>query len=311
MKKCYMQLATLALAVSGASTAYAYEAPVYNATSSTPAMEQPFSNQAAQMPAVANAQAVPATANHQPMQPALVQQMVTRDDANQNMDLLSKLERQDHEIRVLRGQVEMLTHEVKQLETLQRNLYTDVDKRLNAMSPGNPQANSKDAYNMAMNQGPQAATAQNAAQQNNQQAADTNQPPAKSTDILQQQNLYQQAYKALRNKHYTQAAKGMQAYINEYPQGTYAVNAHYWLGELYLISGNGQQAKTQFNTVLTQYPHSPKAADALLKIGFIYYEDHEWAKAEKTFINVKKKYPHSTSAKLAETRLRMMKESGI
>ncbi|MEM1243455.1 MAG: tol-pal system protein YbgF, partial [Pseudomonadota bacterium] len=103
-----------------------------------------------------------------------------------------------------------------------------------------------------------------------------------------------------------QAQVAMESYLKNHPQGHYISNAHYWLGELYLLKNQTQKALTQFQVVANRYPQSPKIPDALLKIGFVYYDIGQFVKAKQQLLQVTQKYPNTTVAQLANNRLRMI-----
>ena len=128
--------------------------------------------------------------------------------------------------------------------------------------------------------------------------------------VLAEEKNYQAAYNLLANKQYAQAQAGMQDYIKKYPNGKFAANAHYWLGELALISGNTKQALTEFGTVTNKFADSQKAADAMLKTGLIYYNEHQLIQAENQLKTLIHKYPDSNSAQMAKQKLQLIQSSG-
>ncbi len=129
-------------------------------------------------------------------------------------------------------------------------------------------------------------------------------------NILQQQQAYQNAYQLISHRQYSQAIVAMQALLHKYPNSVYAVNAHYWLGELYLISGNTKAARREFTTVIKQYPQSAKVADALLKIGLLDYDQGKWTAAKASLTKVNKEFPNSAAARLAQARLHKLTRAG-
>jgi tol-pal system protein YbgF len=137
-------------------------------------------------------------------------------------------------------------------------------------------------------------------------AMDANQAKA----ALNEEQEYQQAYQALLSKQYESARAGMQSYLQKYPEGSFAGNAHYWLGELDLISGDSTQALTEFTMVAEKFPNTAKAPDSMLKIGLIYADEQQYSKASKQLHNVVTRYPNSNTAELAKERLTLMQKQG-
>jgi tol-pal system protein YbgF len=124
-----------------------------------------------------------------------------------------------------------------------------------------------------------------------------------ASDAMQEQAAYQQAYQNLLDKNYDQALIGFNNYLQTYPQGRYRPNAYYWLGEVYLIKNQPQQAQQAFGTVVKEYADNPKAGDALLKLGYSYAALGDNAQAKTTLNEVVQKYPNSAISNLAQTRL--------
>jgi TolA-binding protein len=61
--------------------------------------------------------------------------------------------------------------------------------------------------------------------------------------------------------------------LQNYPDGKYAANAHYWLGELYLVLNpqDLEASRQSFMLLLSQYPDNPKVPAALFKLGKVQY----------------------------------------
>lgn len=98
----------------------------------------------------------------------------------------------------------------------------------------------------------------------------------------------------------------MQGYLQQYPDGAEAANAHYWIGEAQLIEGRAEDALKAFSTLVETYPNSPRVPNALLKIGGIYADQGQAERARQTFEGLRQDYPGSTAAKLAEQRLQAL-----
>ena len=62
-------------------------------------------------------------------------------------------------------------------------------------------------------------------------------------------------------------------FLSNYPFGRYAPNAHYWLGELYLVvePPDPELARQNFKLLLDQYSADPKVPDALYKLGRVQF----------------------------------------
>jgi len=133
---------------------------------------------------------------------------------------------------------------------------------------------------------------------------------AKAASPEDEKAAYDQAFQALKDLRYADAAEEFQAFLNSYPDSEYSDNAQYWLGESYYVTRNYDLALTAFQDLLDRFPDSPKAPDALLKIGYTHYELEQWDSARAALTQVQEQYPDSTLSRLAENRLRSMRMEG-
>ena len=106
--------------------------------------------------------------------------------------------------------------------------------------------------------------------------------PAPAADAGGEQAAYRAASELLRIGRYEDAIAGFQAQLQQYPGGSLADNAQYWIGEAYYVTRQFDRALAEFQRVAAEYPQSPKAADALLKVGYIQYERRQFAAARQT-----------------------------
>lgn len=130
---------------------------------------------------------------------------------------------------------------------------------------------------------------------------------ASPVNIADEQARYAAAYEKVRNRDFEGATHAMKTFLTQYPQSAFAANAHYWLGELYLVKREPEQAMQEFNTVIKDFPNSTKNSAALLKLGFIYADEGESAKAKAVLKKVVEQYPDTTMANLAKSRLSNLK----
>ena len=197
--------------------------------------------------------------------------------SNQSLlDMAQRLDAAQADVRALRGRVEELENANEALKKQQRDLYADLDKRVSGISSTG--AGSAGGFGA-----PGGVPAGGAA--SGEQAA------------------YTQAFDALKSANYPTAISGFRAYLSQYPTGSLADNAQYWLGEAYYVTRDFDQAATAFRTVGERYPSSRKGPDALLKLGFSQFELKRYGEARTTLNQVVQKYPQSDAAKLATERL--------
>ena len=77
---------------------------------------------------------------------------------------------------------------------------------------------------------------------------------------------YQFAFNLLRSD-LAQAEAAFGAFLEQNPNGPFAGNAMYWLGETHYARSNFREAAAVFVDAYTNYPNSPKASASLLKLG--------------------------------------------
>jgi len=114
-----------------------------------------------------------------------------------------------------------------------------------------------------------------------------------------EQQRYQSAYATFRAGNVDSAMGEFQNIIKDFPKGSLADNAQYWLGEAYLLKGKKTEAMQAFDKVVLGYPKSNKVPDALLKLGFVQLGLNNRAKAKEYLDYVILNYPKSNAAKLA------------
>lgn len=255
----------------------------------------------------------------------------------QTLELLNRISQLQQEVQSLRGLVEQQSFEIEALKKRSRDQYLDIDGRLSRIEGGAPIANEAAIdpnAGLALPPGaqpleptppsPSVTDPNNTAQlieepevrapvdggtsttplSGAEESAAAAQSMANPAD---ERKMYESAFDALKEGRYAEAARRFQGFLNSYPNGEFAPNAHYWLGESYYVTQNYQIALDAFRKLLADFPNSLKAPDALLKIGYCHYELRQWADAETTLNQVIERYPDSTVARLAQGRLRALR----
>lgn len=93
-----------------------------------------------------------------------------------------------------------------------------------------------------------------------------------------------------------------EAFLQEYPQGSYAPNAEYWIGEGLYAQGKYREALAQFRKVEASYPQHHKNADALLKTGMCLSRLGDKEAAGQAYSQLLARFPKSEAARLARAR---------
>ncbi|WP_416308030.1 tol-pal system protein YbgF [Neptunicella sp. SCSIO 80796] len=213
---------------------------------------------------------------------ATLERMVgTRTDMQQRLQ--QQLDTVQDEVNELRGTVELHTHKLEQILERQRELYQEIDKRIQSvmqkpdstpMLPANPQTNTPSG---------------------NQSAVGESQAYDNAVNLI------------LKDKRYDQAIAEFEKFLTQFPNSTYAANAYYWLGQLLFNKQDWSGAEARFNYLVGHYPDSTKRADSLLKLGMIAQKQNNLPRAQQLFSQVVDQYTGSTAAKLADSRLKSLK----
>lgn len=210
--------------------------------------------------------------------------------------LVNKLQALQQDLNSLRGQLEVQTHELQVLKQ-QLDFYKDLDSRLQNNIPVQTSATSD-------------ITRQDASA-TNQAKASTSLPESTAPrgNPADEQISYLAAYELIKNKEFDKAVIAMSNFINQYPRGGYTANAHYWLGELYMVKKAYSDAIQQFQTVLKTFPTSSKTSDCSLKIGYALAASGQKGAARQQLQEVIRDYPDTHAAELATTKLENIRNS--
>lgn len=119
----------------------------------------------------------------------------------------------------------------------------------------------------------------------------------------EEQAAYLKAFDFLKGGKYDSAIAGFQGMISRWPQGNFADNAWYWLGESQYVKRQYKPALDSYTALVTRFPASPKVPDALFKSGLTQAELQQPELAKSSWRRVIKDYPNSNAAGLARQRL--------
>ncbi len=201
---------------------------------------------------------------------------------NQSLQGLSqRIDGEQEQLDKLRGDVELLEHDEDLDKKQQRDLYQDLDKRLQKLELG-----------MVPTAAPAPVSAAS--------------PATGGAD----EAVYQQDFNLLKDGRFADAIKGYKSFLKQYPSSPLASNAVFWTGEAYYQMSDFDSALASFKKVVKDYPGSAKVSDAMLKIGYCQYEQQQWKSARQTLNSVVQNYPNTSAASLATQRLQRMQDEG-
>ncbi len=222
------------------------------------------------------------------------------------LELFQTVELLQSEIQQLQGEVEQLRYEMEGVGKRQKDLYLDIDRRINDLSVGGAVPSGDGSVTQ------QPEDADEPANLVPQPLEDTTATTASvvQKDPKQQRQDYEAAFNLLRESRYPDAIAAFDGFLQQSPNSVYAPNAQYWLGKLHYVTKNFDAAIVELNKVMSKYPGSSKEPDARLNLGYTYYEMKDWANARKMLESVINKYPNSSAVALAEKRLQTLTAAG-
>ena len=192
------------------------------------------------------------------------------------MQLLQK------EIMDLRGQVEVLEHDLGRLKATQDDRYLDLDARLQQLL--------------------KASVVQTQVVSENQELEE----PNIFDENISEKDAYQTTQSLIRNKQYEMSIVQLEEFIERFPEGDYTANAYYWLGQVQAAKTNPdfEKAREALAQVISYFPEHRKVPDAAYALGKVYYMLGDCERATELLQQVVDQYPGKSSAKLAGNFLR-------
>ena len=180
-------------------------------------------------------------------------------------------------------EVELLSHNLSELEKKLDRLNADYDERFKAL---------------------EAAVGENKAAL--AESAEAKEAAAKSKPKISAKDEYNAAYALIKKGDYAGAQKAFEQFLADFPDDTLAGNAQYWLAESFYVRKDYAKAAVAFAEGYQKYPKNAKAADNFLKLGLSMQAMGNKDEACTVFTSLAKEYP-----KAAENiKARSQKEAG-
>lgn len=211
------------------------------------------------------------------------------------LELLKQIDDLRAEVSTLRAQIEELQHQNEENARSARTQYLDVDTRLQRLEaasqpppvlelPGDAPSDVTPADSTA----PAAAV----------------KPPATPVPATADEKAaYDAALNALKAGEYVDSSRQFGDFLAHYPNGPYAPNALYWLGESYYVTENYPLAAEQFRVLVERYPTHDKTPGGMLKLGLSQLGMKENSAGRATLQAVVDQYPGTDTARAARQRL--------
>lgn len=200
--------------------------------------------------------------------------------ASNQFDIMQDLR---DEVRSLRGLVEELSYDVQKMKQRQLDDYLDIDRRLGLQ---NMQVNSTEVVtiegervinNNADDLSEPAATQEAVALDQSTILTDS----VREYEVAVRQDYEAASNKLLKERNIDSATVALNMHLVDFPDSPFTANAHYWLGEIYLLKGDTELARKAFETIVDQFPQHPKSMDSNFKLGKIYFRLGDSGTAKK------------------------------
>ncbi len=212
----------------------------------------------------------------------------------------NRLNEMERTIQTLTGKVEDLIYRFESLEKERRAFEADTEYRIGLLEKragikggaGRAQQaprNGTDAGTDAAADAGAGAERQSAGRESGRQKA-----AAPGSSLLPpgtEKEQYRFAIGQLRQARYDEAAAAFREFLKSHPDGQFAGNAYYWLGETYYAQQNFRLAAIHFADGFKRFPKHPKAPDNLLKLGMSMAHLKKTKEACASWAELKRRYP--------------------
>ncbi|WP_421864078.1 tol-pal system protein YbgF [Motiliproteus sp.] len=252
--------------------------------------------------------AAPALSQPQPSattQPAAIAAPASAVSAN--AQLLMMLEQLQEEVQYLRGQVEQQQHQIRRMQTDQRDRYRDLDRRITRLNQ-QPVMTPGSSLPPALPSTLPAAGSDTSVTAPEPASASTDSAGTSPSGVSDAQ-AYKEAFALVRGNNFDAALGAFERFLQQYPQSTLTANVLYWTGEVHRAKPRPepQLASQAYQQLIERFPDHSKASDALYKLGLSQQELGRAAEAKASMQRVISQFPDSSSANLAREFLKQQR----
>lgn len=186
------------------------------------------------------------------------------------IDFANQVESIKADIAKLRGQIEVLTHELEAAQKRQKDFYVDLDNRLRKLE-----------------QPPVEAKVE-----------------APKVDPAQETRDYETALAALKAAKFKEAATAFAGFIKAYPNSNLAASAHYWGAYAHTQARDHAAAAELFGKFAAGWPNDERAPTALESRIANLDALKDWKASRAVVEQLAERYPNSEPGKRAKLRLK-------
>ena len=175
------------------------------------------------------------------------------------MELLQSAESTQQQLTVIRGDIELVQHELANTKKRQDDLYSDLDNRINEQT--------KKSQDMI------------------------------ASEAIQFSILYQQTMDLISKHQFEQALPTLNKLIQLQHQVDYIADTGFWMGITYTGLGKFDKAIEAYQAFVKKYPEHPRAPDALFNTASCQEALKKNTEKNKTLQQLLKAYPNSEVVK--------------
>jgi len=184
-----------------------------------------------------------------------------QESIEQKTESYDQIQSLKNEVSELRSLLEEQGHEISKLKQMQLDNYVDLDRRVSILTTGG----TSKATESHQDTTPAAAAATSP-------AVDASAMDSNIADSgLSEADEYKAAYDLLRQRQIDASMAAFKGYLKKYPNGEFAGNSCYWLGEIFLLKNQLPQSREWFSKLIDGFPASNKVPDAKFKLGKVYH----------------------------------------
>jgi TolA-binding protein len=178
------------------------------------------------------------------------------------MELLQAVENTKQQFTVIRGDIELIQHDLAHIKKRQDDLYNDLDNRITE------QKKMQDTVASRSNQF---------------------------------SDLYRQTMDLMSQRQFEKALLILNQMIQLQHQPDYIPDTGFWMGIAYTGLGQFDKAIEFYGAFQEKYPNHPRAAEALYNMASCYQKLNKESQKTKTLQTLLKRYPNSEVAKKYQT----------
>jgi tol-pal system protein YbgF len=199
------------------------------------------------------------------------------------LGLLNQVETLKADLARLRGAQEEQAYRLEAADKRTRDLFLDLDERLKEVA-SRPIALPADAIRLQPSQSLVSSRLQA-------------EMPISASDAETEARAYEVAHGLIKAGKYKDAIAAFRAFVSQYPNGTLAANAVYWIG-ISQVTGlsDFKAAAETYKSLLKDYPASPKVPDTLLSLARAQIHQNDRDAARSTLDQLLATHPASKAA---------------